>query len=94
MEADHQHQAATSPCTENNVDDAVHHNKVIVRFHPIHLTNVQQHHACVWPSWLGCKAAIIYTHHHHLPLLSPKAGTHLTIAEKVECRVNHIGLVT
>ena len=46
----------------------------------------------------ACKAANVYTHHYHLVLPSPKAGTHFTVPRRVggrvnlgECRPSHLG---
>jgi len=59
---------------------------------PVHLMNVERRQAAADPRpsqtilAVSSPAARIYTHHRHLLLLlSPKADTHFTVPQRVEC---------
>ena len=76
-----------------------HHGRAIARVHPVHLMNVERRQAAADPrssqaTYVASppvQAARIYTHHHHLSLLSPKADTHFTVPWRVERWVDLVG---
>jgi len=79
----------------DNVYGAVIMTQVIARVHPVHLTNADQRQCQAAadpqtrPTDLGCESGgrllyMVYIHHRHLLLLSPKADTHFTVPRRVE----------